>query len=1128
MAQESLKQPELDRSKILLLLGKLSISLGCYQPNFENFLEVFEPQKPRADIELSDIQKHFKFLQNTKEPQQKALHQLRSKLFSHLYGMLVKLQSNEKIRKIYLILCYKLFDADKPKQMRLKEGLLYQEAYIDRLIELVQRLIHVNMIELQTSQLTSKINELSKLHLQRESNRNLPLKIEEVGFARLENCAKEFNFQLKALRWEQQFKSLHNLPMKFSSLDCAYLENYIKEFNFELKGLRWEREQKTIRNRPIKYSVMGFTHLEDIANKYCFHLKGWSWQKQHKSVRNLPIKIKIMEFAYPEGYAKKYSFELKGFKWDLELIASLTDQPEIEEESSIEEIDMLRDEESCKNIVYVVNWEMRQLILGAYAQLMICESEDYSRADSKSLSEASWDTLAESDRHMEYSSVQTVDQEVQTEASDETVASVDDQLIAPEGQMIVCYPQVEKFSHTRKKFEHQRHLIAAPRAIVQLFRCNPAYRCCPCDPNAPNFFEQLAQFTEITGLAGKECPLDAAEIRARVKLTMRQIMYEPLWSPELCIREIAKIQLHQLLTHAEQREYEMLRWHHRDRGVCTDLSTEDRQRDILHGMLGCECLQLMPSAFKSRLLLRSPHHQRSLSESFVLLSLGHLGFYYRSLQQQQLRLCLLGECGKILAHCLREELLTLYRFHQAQQLQPESLFRLYLHTRSQQLRFQWLLQVCQGLTRKIPTLTGLHRQLGQGNAEYEELLQQWLLKVTQPLLARISHWLLEGHLPKDFFIAAREEADPLLYWPSHFELIVERLPPFLDRNSAQLLLSVGRSQHYARTYLNIDLQNSIQPERLQQQLTEAYVDFVRELIELLEPALEQPIDCYDVHQLNNMMDQLLGRHNQQLFVDQSKGEGKLCWSCFLLGWRLSTHWAALLGHRLEQYSSCFVGLWQLHHADYVLSERIRRQQSHFLERIGFTHSEDALLVGETFDRFIDKLSKFMSTLRNYFLHDVLDSAFESLFIACKITKSLDEFLDLHNEYLNGIEFGVLQTKMGLKSRQCLSDLFNIIFQLDTVQQKFLALGQLINKSNEGVPLQEFHWSCLNTCDAINHLHEQFQLRLVNFLLALYSTGGPQFVALAKKLDHNRYYAKKSKQLEQVNTFRFQRKLLHRQ
>ncbi|KAM8716509.1 hypothetical protein ACLKA7_003391 [Drosophila subpalustris] len=888
-----------------------------------------------------------------------------------------------------------------------------------------------------------------------------------------------------------------------------------------------------------------------------------------------------MEFAYLEGYVKKYSFELKGFKWDLELIASLTGQPEIEEESSIEEIDMLRDEESCKNIVYVVNWEMRQLILGAYAQLLICESEDNSRADSQSLSEASWDTLAESDRHMEYSSVQTVDQEVQTEASDETVASVDDQLITPEGQMILCYPQLEKFSHIRKKFEHQRHLIAAPRAIVQLFRCNPAYRCCPCDPNAPNFFEQLAQFTEITGLAGKECPLDVAEIRARVKLTMRQIMYEPLWSPELCIREIAKIQLYQLLTHAEQREYEMLRWHHRDRGVCTDLSTEDRQRDILHGMLGCECLQLMPSAFKSRLLLRSPHHQRSLSESFVLLSLGHLGFYYKSLQQQQLRLCLLGECGKILAHCLREELLTLYRFHQAQQLQPESLFRLYLHTRSQQLRFQWLLQVCQGLTRKIPTLTGLHRQLGQGNAEYEELLQQWLLKVTQPLLAKISHWLLEGDLPKDFFIAAREEADPLLYWPSHFELIVERLPPFLDRNLAQLLLSVGRSQHYARTYLNIDLQNSIQPEQLQQQLTEACesrfrelseqpmkeillklkqdtsklllmqlrqfsptplkilrklhqyllltdVDFVRELIELLEPALEQPIDCYDVHQFNNMMDQLLDRHNEQLFVDQSKAEGKHCWHCFLLGWKLSTHWAALLGHRLVQYSSCFVGLWQLHHADYVLSERIRRQQSHFLERIGFTHSEDALLVGETFDQFIDKLSKFMSTLRNYFLHDVLDSAFESLFIACKITKSLDEFLDLHKEYLNGIEFGVLQTKVGLKSRQCLSDLFNIIFQLDTVQQKFLALGQLINKSNDGVPLQEFHWSCLNTCDAINHLHEQFQLRLVNFLLALYSTGWPQFVALAKKLDHNRYYAKKSKQLEQVNTFRFQRKLGHRQ
>ncbi|XP_034472116.1 uncharacterized protein LOC117779886 [Drosophila innubila] len=1009
---------------------------------------------------------------------------------------------------------------------------------------------------------------------------NISIKLRVMGFTHLEDLANEFKLDLRGLSWKKESKLIENLPLKIRILGLTYLEDFAKENSFKLKGSKWEKEHKFIRILPIKIQIMGFTYLEDFAKQYRYHLRGLSWSTGQKIIQNLPLKLKIMEFVYLEDYAKINSFELKGFKWEegLQNSVNLPDRPEIEDESSIEEIDMLRDEERCKKIVYIVDWEMRQLILGAYARLMISDSEEFCRKqsiDSSSLSKASWETLTDYDRQSEDS-----DETLTSVVEDEKIDVDNKQLVTPQEQIVVFKPSVERFSTIRTKFQHQRHIIAAPRVIIQLFRCNPSYRCCPCNPNAPNFFEQLAQFSEIMGVSGKDCPLDAVGIRARIELTMRQIMYEPLWSPELCIREIAKIQLLQLLTLEEQREYEMLRWHYRDRGVCSDLSSEDRQRDALHGMLGCECLQLMPSAFKFRLLLRSPHHQQDISESFLLLSLGHLGYYYKSLQQQQLRLCLFGECGKILAHCLREELLKLYRFHQAQQLQPESLIRLFLYTRNLQLRYQWLLQVCQGLTRKFPLLTALHRHLGQGNADYDELLQQWVLKVTQPLLNRITKWLLKGQLTKDFFIVAYEKTDPFLYWSSHFKIIAELLPPFLDSNLAQLLLGVGRSQHYARKYLEIVLPNSIKTEQLHQQLSEACeqsfqelnvqpmrelilklkqqtsqlllmqlqqlsptlldilsnlhqyllltdVDFVRKLIELLEPALEQPLDCYDVQQLNNLMEQLLDRHNQQLYVDQSKTEGKLCWSRFLLKWKLPTHWTVLLGHRLEQYSSCFVGLWQLHHADYVLSERIRRQQSHFLERIGFHHSEDALLVGESFDQFIDKLLKFMSTLRNYFLHDVLGSAFESLLIACRITKSLDELLDLHSEYLNGIECGVLQTKMGFKSHQCLADLYNIIFQLDAEQQRFLSLCPLFNKSNEGALFKEFHWSCLNTCDTLNHLHEQFQLGLVNFLLALYSTGGEQFAALAKKLDHNRYYAKRFNQLEKVNTFQFQRKFANR-
>ncbi|KAH8377437.1 hypothetical protein KR093_005450 [Drosophila rubida] len=1042
--QLALSPPDLDRNKVFKLLGKLSISLGCNHPNLDHIMQVFKPHKPRPDIELMDIQKHFKFLENNaKDLQLQALQQLRSKLFLYLHGMLLKLEPDDQKRRIYLILCYKLFDANSPKIMSLSAILAYREEYIDRLITLVQKIIRINEVELVSARLASKINVL---------------------------CQLQFDCQLP-----------ENIP---TIISCVQLERRVEE-------------------------------------------------EQPKAIKCFPIQLKVKAFAYLQHFSKPFSrAQFKGCKRQLGRL----------ELTVLDDIELVR-ADRVMDCNYLDNWQFH---VGDYADL-------FSVADRELPTDLSF-------LHRLYQ-----DDDTQSLLSEQPLRLTAGQCTSDEA---LALPSL---SPPTERWQHERFLIGAPRTIINSFRCNPSYQFSNDDPSRPTFFEQLTQFMEM--VSTKDCALNAVELKARIRKTMRQAIS----NHRLSLRVMARMGLSQLLTEAERREYEALRWQHRDCGEWIELGLEDRERDALTAMLGVACMQLKSSAAKSRLMLRSPHHQHTISESFLLLSIGHVGSVFKRMQQLETQLSELDECGGVLAHCLHDELQVLHTYHQQQQLKPESMLRMFWFTRRHLVRFQWFGEVCKALTySKASLLTSLHLQLGL-NGEFDELLQLWLLKATQPLLNRIVKWLLRGELHKVYFIQAhREYANGPLYWRCYFELIDELLPPFLNPELAQLLLGVGRSQRYAWKLLNVTLKCSISADQLHSQLSEACgecyeqqneeplreilltlqqetskalllklnelqpsplelfcklheyllltdANFVRNLIELLEPVLEHTVDCYNGQQLNNLLKQLLGKHNEQLFVDQLAGEGKHNWCRFLLRWKLPTHWSALIGDRLEQYASCFTTLWQLHRADYVLNERIRHQQAYFLDNTGLGPTEDILRVTERFIHFIDKLLGVMYTLRDYFLNEVLGNTFKRTYEACKIASTLDTFLALHADYLNTIEYGVFRTASGRKSRLLLAELYAIILQVDVEQRRFLSLCRLVATSINTDSLRAFHWSCLSTCDMICDLEKKFQQTLANLLLALYSAGSQPFVSLAKNLNRNHYHGNKCEQLKLVNTFRFMRK-----
>ncbi|KAI8043200.1 hypothetical protein M5D96_004527, partial [Drosophila gunungcola] len=733
---------------------------------------------------------------------------------------------------------------------------------------------------------------------------------------------------------------------------------------------------------------------------------------------------------------------------------------------------------------------------------------------------------------------------------------------------------------------HQRHIIAAPRVVIKTFKSNPAYQWNPHEPNAPDFYEQLDQFYEITG---QTMDIDVYSIESRVSLIVNRIrkkMPRDISYSDWMLA-VGKCKVEQLLTRDEKIAYEALRFQSRDRGD-QDLSTESRFTDALHGMMGYESPHLKVSSLTGWLQLRSPHHQESISESYLLLTLGHLGYLYRSLREQLVVLGQQGETGSALRECLQKELQNFQQFYELRKQEPSSLLALHWKTRGYQLHFQWLLGVLHRIQSKKSIVVSLNEESRRRIGSQRNLMVKWLNVASQPLITKLYHWLLSGQLSAsdydDFPIERCTTAGIDDFWQKRYR-VRKSFSTFLDPHLTETLISVGKTLAYTKKFLGLSLDISLISKELLYSLIDAFdhfyrygdqeplyeivhklhfeisnevltlqeikpnpqdlffqihkysmltdSKFTRGFFEVFEPILEEPASCFNIELFNQIKDQMLHQPIPSFYIDKAKGDGAKCWSLLVLRWNFPNHWRALLGEDVKEYDAIFGGLWRFNYVNYVLGKRIVRQQLHFQNRIDLKYFEGLEGTNRCFVHLINIVLRVMKVLRHFFLSDILEPAFAKLLLACNKANSLDDILEANRTYLKTIKLGSLQTKALRKSNQYLDKLYGLVLNLDHQQQKFHRLTQILldyvmeagvsNSSSYKGRIQEFRWSCESYTDFIKDLEEKFHLAMVNFLFSLHLSDEPSLRLLALRLDPKSYYTYKDARLGLVQMFEFKRK-----
>lgn len=646
-------------------------------------------------------------------------------------------------------------------------------------------------------------------------------------------------------------------------------------------------------------------------------------------------------------------------------------------------------------------------------------------------------------------------------------------------------------------WQHQRHIIIAPRFIINLFNSNPAYKCPPDEPNAPSFFEQVNQLFEVIGQ--RNSSLDVRSIQSRLvqflqkikKELPRDISYSD-W-----VATVGKYRLDWILLPAEMRVYESLCWHLRDRGGQYPKSGLSRFRDALKGMLGQESEHLTASPVTGRLQIRSPHHQESVGESYLLLTLGNLGYLYCFVKVQLEGLDQQGETAAYLVRSLRKDLLIFQQFVERKECQPCSLLCLYWETRQYQFLLQWLLKVLARVKRGQAIVVSLYEESRRRTGEQGRFVQMWLAEASKPLVSRLVCWLSWGQLTSsdqyEFIIERSSTSGIETFWQQRYRLTAS-FSKFFDRQLSEMLLSVGKTVAYCKKYLGRDVEPPLSSRRLNSKLIyllkhfyghgeqEPLFDFLhklhsdtsgkvlnilrsmspspkdlfnevhkylmitdvafyQQLMDTLGALLDEPATKFNIRLFNLILGQMLPRQTSDMYVDKSASQGSKCWSCFLLRLKLPDHWRALLGEGVKEYEAIFSGLWKFHYANYVLSEMTARQDRYFESRSNSKCFDCIGQVDELIDRLIDAFKDAMQVLGKYFLKDLLEPAYITLRLGCEGASTLEDMLSAHGTYLCTIKRGVFQTKSLRKCNMHLGQLYDCIMDLDFQEQKFTRLLQ---------------------------------------------------------------------------------------
>jgi gamma-tubulin complex component 3 len=504
----------------------------------------------------------------------------------------------------------------------------------------------------------------------------------------------------------------------------------------------------------------------------------------------------------------------------------------------------------------------------------------------------------------------------------------------------------------------------------------------------------------------------------------------------------------------------------------------------------------------------------------------------------------------------------------------------------------------------------VHGFLQHGDPVIRETVKNLLAAVCKPMYVMLSRWIIDGELEDpygEFFIAADLEVKGNLLWHEKYHVLCSMVPSFIPLAQANKILATGKSINFLREICHDhtpvkgreELKHALEctsvealfmADRegdLQMMMDTAYLetsrrvldvligqykflehlqalrrylllgqgDFIRHLMELLEPELIKPATQVHRHNLSGVLESAIRATNAQFededilnrldvrLLEQSPGDNG--WDVFSLDYHVDGPIGTIFAQNSTTYLTLFNALWRAKRMEWILSGMWKRQitSAKLLRKL----PELAPILQQA-HLLTSEMVHFVHQMQYYILFEVLECSWDALIKQVQQAESLDDIIAAHENFLLTVKAGALLDDNSRELAIQLRTVYELILQLQTHEEELHArslselqalarhdelveergkVGQFGTSSHEEEmsqkQSQEFTQRYITSVRTqLRVLNKSYQDVVKKFLLMLASQSEVSLQLLSFRLDFNEHYKRLDSRLTAPLTYQHRR------
>lgn len=522
-----------------------------------------------------------------------------------------------------------------------------------------------------------------------------------------------------------------------------------------------------------------------------------------------------------------------------------------------------------------------------------------------------------------------------------------------------------------------------------------------------------------------------------------------------------------------------------------------------------------------------------------------------------------------------------------------------------------LVDVCKG-KKGGSLLSSIYSHTQTGDPFISKLVKHILHVVSHPIRSILERWIFDGELQdtyNEFFVAADPAVRNERLWHEKYNLRKQMLPSFISNDIATKILNIGKSINFIRVVCEdrtpilghsaieklrsdgTEIDEELRVEELNSSALGDFIDmvydntskhlldvlfkrykfldhlkamrrylllgqgdFIRHLMDLLEPDLVRPANSLFMHNLTGLLETAIRATNAQFdepdilkrldcrLLEISPGD---CgWDVFSLDYKVYGPISTVFTPEvILHYLRIFNFLWRAKRMEYCLTEIWKNQMgnSRLLQKLPevapilhISHCLEAEMV------------HFMHQMQYFITFEVLECCWEELLVKINKAKNLDDIISAHDTFLNQLMTRALMDKQSQAMLTQLRAIFDLIIQFQTTQESMYAAAVeelearkhlerkasvktasgdwgLTEEDTKSDILRQAEFTKTfipSTRAQLRVLHQSYQDMLQHFLVMLNNHSDVSLRFLCFRLDFNEYYKNNEPKLRSPTKYNY--------